>query len=92
LRVLSGATAEVSGVQARQDARREINVEKYDLVDINGERPVVGYISNGNRLITSRDTLNLTGTIIAPNGAKVWVTGDRSGNAIAVRSYGIIVR
>ena len=92
LRVLSGATAEVSGVQARRDAQNEINVESYDLVDINGERPVVGYISDGNRLVTGRDTIDLTGTITAPVGAKVWVTGARSGKSIAVRSYGIIMR
>ena len=92
LRVLSGATAEVRGVQARRDPQNEINVENYDLIDINGERPVVGYIGEGNRLITGRDTINLTGTITASVGSKVWVTGDRSGQAIAVRSYGIIKR
>lgn len=90
LRVLSGATAEVRGVQSHRDPQNEINVENYDLIDINGERPVVGYISEGNRLISGRDTMNLTGTITARVGSKVWVTGDRSGQAIAVRSYGII--
>ena len=92
LRVLSGATAEVSGVQSSYDARKEINVESYDVVDINGERPYVGYIADGNRLVVDRDTLTLTGTITAPVGAKVWVTGDRSGKAVAVRSFGIIAR
>ncbi|MGH7462729.1 MAG: hypothetical protein ACREMA_17100, partial [Longimicrobiales bacterium] len=92
LRALSGATVQVSGTESRREGRASVDVRSYEVVDIDGERPVVGRLLASNRLVTGTDTLTLAAAISAPAGAKVWVTGDRSGKQIAVRSFGIIQR
>ena len=92
LRSLAGATVSVTGAETRRDNRRSVVVESYEITDVDGERPAVGRFLAGNRLATATDTLIVTGTINAPAGAKVWITGDRTGKQIAVRSFGIIAR
>ncbi len=92
LRALSSATVELSGAQTRRDTRVTVDVRSYDVIDIDGERPLIGRLLASNRLIINMDTLSVTGTINAPAGAKIWITGDLSGKQISVRSYGIISR
>ncbi|MGH7467096.1 MAG: hypothetical protein ACRENP_03830 [Longimicrobiales bacterium] len=92
LRALSGATAELRGAQTRRDERVSIEVRSYDVIDIDGERPVIGWWLADNQFLVGPDTLRVSGTIRAPTGAKIWITGDRSGRQISVRSYGIINR
>jgi hypothetical protein len=92
LRSLSGATVQVTGTESRSGNRTTIDVQSYEIVEVAGERPVVGQLISGNRLVTASDTLALTGTFSAPPGSRMWVVGTRSGKQIAVRSYGIIVR
>ena len=92
LRALAGATVAVTGAETRGDNHRAVNVESYEVVDVDGERPAVGRFLAGSRLATSADTLVVVGTINAPVGAKIWITGDRTGKQIAVRSFGVITR
>jgi hypothetical protein len=92
LRALSGATVQLTGARNDQGGRVSVDVKDYEVVDIDGERPVVGRVVAGNRLAVGRDTLNIRGTVNAPVGAKIWITGDRSGTQLTVRSYGIIIR
>jgi hypothetical protein len=92
LRTLSGATVRVSGTETKSGSRTTVDVQSYEIVAVDGERPVVGTLLSGNRLAVGSDTLTVTGAFTAPVGAKMWVTGARSGKQIAVRSYGIITR
>jgi hypothetical protein len=92
LRALSGATVDVIGEQTRRDDRVSVEVQRYDVVEINGERPVIGRWLANHTLLVGSDTLNVTGVLDAPIGAKIWIAGDRSARQVSVRSYGIIVR
>ena len=90
LRALAGATVMVSGSETMENNRRIINVTVYDVVDINGERPSVGVLLQPQQLATATDTLDLVPAVKAAPGSKVWITGDRSGKQLKVRSYGVI--
>jgi len=90
LRSLAGTTVVVSGPETMQNKRRMIDVKSYEVVDVNGERPVVGTLLANSRLLVASDTLTVVGEVKAPAGSKVWITGDRSGKQLKVRSYGVI--
>jgi hypothetical protein len=90
LRALAGATVQVDGRETSENNRRVIDVQTYEVVDINGEKPVVGTLVQANKLATATDTIDVVGEVKAAPGSKVWITGDRSGKQIKVRSYGVI--
>jgi hypothetical protein len=90
LRSLAGAAVAVRGVESGA-ARRTIHVESYEIIEIHGERPVVGVVLAGHRLAAGADTLALVG---APPemraGSRVWITGERQGRELRVASWGLI--
>ena len=90
LRALASATVQVSGPETMQGNRRIVDVKSYEVVDINGERPLVGTLLGNSKLLVATDTIAVVGDVKAPVGSKVWITGDRSGKQIKVRSYGVI--
>jgi len=73
-----------------QGNRRIIDVKSYEVLDVNGERPLVGTLLSNSQLVVPPDTIAIVGDLKAPAGSKVWITGDRSGKQIKVRSYGVI--
>ena len=90
LRALAGATVQVDGNTTTENNRRIVDVQKYEIVDINGEKPIVGTLVQPQKLATATDTLDVVGEVKAAPGSKVWITGDRSGKQLKVRSYGVI--
>jgi hypothetical protein len=96
LRRLGGAVVWVSGAPTAGPPNATLAVTRYEIVSIDGAKPVVGRLSvrDGDTwLTTDRDTVKLVsvpaelGTKV---GAKVWVVGRQSGNELALQSYGVI--
>ena len=93
LRRLSGAAVRVVG--ARRGRPGELDVESYDVLDVDGEVPKVGTLTviDGTLMLAGRDTVQLAkppGELREMEGAKVWIVGRPSGGGVAVQSYGII--
>jgi hypothetical protein len=90
LRRLAGATVVARGTQAGE-VRRTLHVDSYEIVEINGERPVVGVVLPGPRLATGTDTLTIQGA--SPEmrtGSRIWITGQLSAGLVRVGSWGVI--
>src|SRR5690606_12375097 len=87
LRQLSGARVAVYG-DATSTGRPGIDVRHYDIIAIDGQRPVVGTVlPDGARLAAGADTLSVTGvTERLPAGAKVWIVGRRDGDELRLQS------
>jgi hypothetical protein len=90
VRAVSGGTVLVQGSLSGPENFRRMEVARYEIVQVNGERPVVGVILQDGRLAAGQDTLRLRGAVGAPAGARVWVTGERAGATFNVSSYGIL--
>lgn len=90
LRSLAGAIVVARGAESGA-ARRTINVDSYEIVEINGERPFVGVVLSGDRLAAGADTLTLVGVPEGMRtGRRVWITGERTGTRLRVSSWGAI--
>lgn len=98
LRRLAGATVRVTGrdAGAGQFGPR-LDVQRYDVLAINGQTPVVGILRTGGdmpRLVAAPgDTVSLIGVpdaLRAQDGAKVWITGRRTDGGLEVQSYGVL--
>ena len=93
LRRLGGATVWVSGAPA---PNASFTVTRYEIVSVEGAKPVVGVVSARNAavwLVGERDTVKLATVptaLAAKQGAKVWIVGRRSGAELAVQTYGVI--
>lgn len=90
---LSGAVASVRG--SREAGGRSFTAESYEVVSVNGEKPVVGVMveRDGAIWIDGAESVRLTAVsdnLRAHMGAKMWVTGPRSGDSLQVQSYGVI--
>ncbi len=95
LRRLAGATLAVQGSLQGQRPVRRLEVENYEIREIDGEAPSTGVLQSrdGELWLAGRDTLKLVDApeaLQAKAGAKVWIVGTRSGSELAVRSYGVI--
>lgn len=95
LRRLSGATVLVRGRESRQGPNRTLDVENYEVLSVDGEAPAVGTLEyRDNRvLLIGRDTVELTSIpagLRTKHGAKVWIVGQRAGNMLEVRSFGVL--
>jgi hypothetical protein len=96
LRRLGGAMVWVTGAPVGGQPNATINVSRYELVSIDGAKPVVGRLSvrdGATWLAADRDTVKLVSApreLAAKAGAKVWVVGRRSGNELTPQSYGVI--
>jgi hypothetical protein len=98
LRQLSGALVRVDGTPASADARPRFvpfNVTRYEILEIDGERPVVGTLAvrDGVWWIDGTRTLRLS-TVPEPlrvhDGALVWIVGDEADGTLDVRFFGVI--
>jgi hypothetical protein len=93
LRSLAGAIVLVHGRSA-STPRPSIEALRYEIVEIDGVRPVVGTVQpGGTRLLVGDDTLTLEGlTEPPPDGSRIWVIGGRHDGILRVQSWGLIRR
>lgn len=93
---LSGATVRVRGVPGGKPPSKILDVESYDVLEVDGEVPSVGTIltaQDGALRLAGRDTVELADPpegLRQKEGAKVWIVGHPAGEKLAVQSYGII--
>jgi hypothetical protein len=97
LRALAGAELSVRGVMSSGGAERSLDVREYEVLAIDGQRPLVGIVlvRDGGLWLASSDTLRLVPALDALRqraGAKVWVVGthDAEAGELRVQSYGVI--
>ena len=93
LRRLSGAAVRVIG--ARRGKLGDLDVESYEVLEVDGEVPQVGTLRtrDGTLMLAGRDTVQLANPpeeLREKEGAKVWIVGPREGERLTVQSYGII--
>lgn len=96
IRRLSGAMVEVHGTRAGTGLMGRFEVAAYEVVEIDGLKPVVGMLreSGGAYGIASAEEETMLAEV--PHemsglvGAKVWVTGVWEGEVLHVQSYGVI--
>lgn len=93
---LSGARVMVEGTPATGFPGEALEVQRYEVLEVNGEKPWVGVlVRSGDAWLLRQDTgdLRLTGVpagLAAQPGAKVWITGSLDADALRVQSFGII--
>jgi hypothetical protein len=95
LRRLSGATVQVIGTEAERGPGKSLDVQDYEVLSIDGERPAVGILlhTKGGMSLAGRDTLELTSVpeaLRGKAGAKVWIVGPRAGTKLQLQSFGIL--
>ena len=94
LRRLGGATVTVAGAPAASPPNA-FTVSRYDIVSVDGSRPVVGTLlsRDGGLALASTDTVRLASVpagLQDKAGARVWIVGRRTGGELTVQSYGIL--
>lgn len=92
---LDGALVEVFGRMTDAAPHGGIAVERYVVLEIAGERPFVGRLHADGTGLTLEDgtMLRLEGLpepIRRAGAALIWVTGERAGDRVQVRSAGVI--
>jgi hypothetical protein len=95
LRRLAGATVMVQGALQGQKPLLRLEVQSYEITDIDGEVPSTGVLlmKDDQVWLAGKDTLQLDAlpeNLRAKEGAKVWIVGERSGQKLEVQSYGVI--
>ena len=105
LRRLSGATVQLSGTRLGEGPMARFDVEGYEVLEIDGEKPVVGILhARGDQFSLGEE--EAVGAIhaspvhvrlsVVPDrfrqflGAKMWVIGPRAADGLRVQSYGVI--
>ncbi len=99
LRSLAGAELLVRGVTRDDGAGRALDVREYEVLSVDGQRPLVGIvIRQGDALwLAAGDTLRLVPQLDemrALVNTKVWVVGETDPvmRELRIRSYGAIVQ
>jgi len=92
---LSGALVRVEGSVEEQGAIRSFSVRAYEVLDIDGQKPLVGVLQedSGRLRIATDPTLTLREApqgLAAMVGAKIWIVGRVEGAAVHVQSFGVI--
>jgi hypothetical protein len=96
LRRLSGGVVTVMGVPSGRMPGGSFEVRDYEVTSIDGQRPEVGELSirDGGVWLVGLDTVRLSPPVPdelrSRPGAKVWIIGIRSEDALRVQSYGVI--
>ena len=92
---LSGAVVAVAGPPARTLQGEGVDVVRYEVVSVDGEKPVVGVLAGGEGAfrLESAESLALVDVpeqLAEQVGAKIWVVGPETAEGTRVRSYGVI--
>ena len=96
LRTLGGATVWVAGTPGRGVPHTSFMVSRYEIVSIDGAKPMVGSLVARNGatwLAAERDTVKLASVpaaLVGKTGAKVWIVGRRIGADLMPQSFGVI--
>ena len=71
---------------------RAIDVTRYEIISVGGERPYVGTLAERGGVLTLADLVVVGAPRHLRNaaGGKVWITGHVSGDSLRVSLYGII--
>jgi hypothetical protein len=96
LGTLHGAEVELSGRAVGNPQGmppRAIEVARYEIVTIGGERPIVGTLEAraDDLWLAGRQLLGAPDELRRAVGAKVWVIGRTEGGRLLVQSYGVIL-
>lgn len=97
LGTLHGAEVEVRGTavaNVQPAPLRAVLVTSYEVVAINGERPIVGVLEHkqDGRSVSGTHLVGAPEELAQAVGSKVWVLGRPSNGGIVVQAYGIIRR
>ncbi len=93
---LSGATVAVEGTKRGSGMMAQFEVASYEIVGIDGERPVVGVLQQQGtsfRIAAEGGAVALSNVpdALARNvGGEVWVIGVRESGTLQVQSFGVI--
>jgi hypothetical protein len=92
---LSGAMVRVEGIVEEQGAIRSFSVRAYEVLDIDGAKPLVGVLQedSGRLTIATDPPLTLRDPpqgLAVMVGAKVWIVGRVEAATVHVQSFGII--
>lgn len=97
LRRLTGARVEVEGERIQAYPADGVRVERYEILEIDGERPHVGVVEvedpDGIWLRVEGERLRLRGApsaLAEREEAMIWVVGERREGEIRLASYGMI--
>lgn len=95
LRALAATTVRVIGRRASGSPRRDFDVTEYELLAVDGERPIVGTLALREAAVWLEgvDTVQLSlvpPLLVSKIGAKVWIVGRRTRDAVQVQSFGVI--
>lgn len=95
LRRINGAYVEVEGKRTETPPNGGIDVERYVILEIEGEQPFVGALDpTGTRLVTEDGSTLMLEHLPEPirGATRIWVIGERRDNVVAVRSAGVLTR
>jgi hypothetical protein len=94
---LSGARLLITGQATNAAPPPAVDVERYEILDINGQKPWVGLLVQdaGGYSIRDADVLNTRldrppPALLDQLGAWVWVTGTLAAEGVRVQSFGVI--
>ncbi len=96
LRRLSGATVQLSGTRQGEGPMARFDVERYEVLEIEGEKPAVGILhARGDQFRLGEGEASVRLSAVPDGfrrflGAKVWIIGPRAADGIRVQSYGVI--
>ena len=97
LRRLTGARVKVEGEPVQAYPDRGLEVERYEILEIDGERPHIGIVEVGEEdeiwLREEEERSRLRGapaSLAERDGATIWVVGERRDGEVHLSSYGII--
>ncbi len=105
LRRLSGATVQLSGTRLGEGPMARFDVEGYEVLEIDGEKPVVGILhARGDQFSLGEEEavgamhaspVHVRLSVVPDRfrqflGAKMWVIGPRAAAGLRVQSYGVI--
>jgi hypothetical protein len=92
---VSGAVVRVTGTAAETMGREGVDVTRYEIVSVDGERPLVGVLGGGGgsfRLQGDQPVglVDVPDELAGQVGALIWVTGPDTPDGRRVQSYGVI--
>ena len=96
LRRLSGATVQLSGTRQGEGPIARFDVEGYEVLEIDGEKPAVGVLhARGDQFSIGEGEASVRLSVVPDGfgqllGAKVWIIGPRAADGLRVQSYGVI--